>query len=172
MYDHCMGYVPALKIVSTRQERNKTMTHYAKLFTVVFVCGAFAVFGLVFHQEALSEEKVCDRTPTIISLQNDASISPSSTTVKLGNTIIWHNRSSGPVTIKFTTRIGLACAAPVNFYADLLGNYETTKIPPNGTASICLIEEGKYEYEVHGLVEKKNEPPYEVISTGWVLSVK
>ena len=115
-------------------------------------------------------EQTCDKTPAVIALQEG--ISPESITVKLGNTIIWHNKGPGPATIKFITRIGLACAAPINFYADLLGNYETTPVPEGGTASLCLIEEGRYDYEVRRLVAKGKEPPVEMIFKGTVISVK
>lgn len=134
---------------------------------------SFVVTGVcLLHVSAALQaaEQVCEKTPAVIALKED--ISPDSVTVKLGNTIIWHNKGPGPVTIKFITRIGLACAAPINFYADLLGNYETTPIPEGGTASICLIEEGRYEYEVRRLVAKGTEPPVEMIAKGTVISAK
>jgi hypothetical protein len=60
----------------------------------------------------------------------------------------------------------------MNFYSDLLGFYETTPVPQGGTASICFIEEGTYEYEVKRLMGKDKEQQVEVISRGKVVSVK
>jgi hypothetical protein len=112
-------------------------------------------------------------TPKIIALEGESGvIAPDSITAKLGTTMIWHNKGPGPITIKFTTRIGLACAAPMNFYSDLMGYYETSSVPQGGTASICLIEEGTYEYEVRRLVAKDKSQPLEIISKGKVIAVK
>jgi hypothetical protein len=99
-------------------------------------------------------------------------ISPESVSIKRGGTIVWYNRGLGPATIKFTTKLGIACAAPVNFYADLSGNYETSPVPEGGTASICLISEGEYNYTVTRLVIRGNKKPVEVISTGKVIVEK
>ena len=107
------------------------------VFKIILV----AVAILLVSQPALAAgKKTAGETPTVISLlQPPDVITPKVVKVKLGDTIIWHNRAKGDVKIIFTTSIGIACAAPVNFYADLLGNYETTKIAKGGTASICLI---------------------------------
>ncbi len=144
-----------------------------KKFKSLFITSLFisAVFIFGIFQTALAGDLPCATGPTIITLDGDT-IAPDTLRVKLGNTIIWLNKGPGPATIKFTTRIGLACAAPVNFYADLLGNYETTQIPPNGTASICLIEEGDYHYEVRRLKSIDDKAPVEFIKTGKVISVK
>jgi len=125
------------------------------------------------HGTLPAAEAAESAAPTLIRLQSEpVGISPSPATVKLGATVIWYNNGTEPVTIKFITRIGIACQAPVNFYGDLLGNYETTKIPQGGTASICLISEGTYEYEVRRLVSKGTEDPFELVSKGTILSVK
>lgn len=110
--------------------------------------------------------------PKMVTLKGEGEKNPESLTAKLGTTIVWHNEGPGPVTIKFITRIGLACAAPTNFFCDLLGFYETTPVPQGGTASICLIEEGTYEYEVRRLMGKDKAHEVEVISKGKVISVK
>ena len=129
---------------------------------------------LVFSQPALAAgKKTAGETATVISLlQAPDVISPPLVKVKLGETIIWHNRAEGEVKIIFTTRIGIACAAPVNFYGDLLGNYETTKIPKGGTASICLIDVGKYEYEVRRLSKGEGGEMFEYVDKGTVVVEK
>lgn len=75
--------------------------------------------------------------------------------LKKGHTVIWMNEEEGDITIRFITKLGIACGAPTNFYADLFGYYETTPIQPGGTASICFIRDGKYEYEVKRVVDKE-----------------
>jgi hypothetical protein len=59
------------------------------------------------------------------------------------------NHSQTPQEIRFVDKkVTLACAAPVNFFVNKDGAYESGKIPFGGTASLCFTEKGKYEYEV------------------------
>ena len=99
--------------------------------------------------------------------QQPEGISPTSLNVKLGTTIVWVNSDPGPITIKFLDKLGIACKVPVNFHADVWGNYETGAIPEGGTASICFIYKGTYKYEVKRLVEKDGKPG-EQVQTGTI----
>jgi len=109
----------------------------------------------------------------LITLKGESgTISPESVQVKLGTTVVWYNSGPGPAKIEFTTKIGIACSVPVNFYADMFGHYETTPIPVGGTASICFIGEGEYDYKVTRMVSKGTDKPIEVSSKGKIISVK
>jgi hypothetical protein len=132
-----------------------------------------ALLGALSQAAFAAEKSIKDDEATLISVREEPTgISPISVEVGLGETIIWHNLGSGFIKIIFTSRIGLACAAPVNFYADLLGYYETSKIPHGGTASICLIEEGKYEYEVRRLMKDDSGQQAEQIARATVIVKK
>jgi hypothetical protein len=80
---------------------------------------------------------------------------------------VWVNSDPGPVTIKFLDKLGIACKVPVNFHADVWGNYETAAIPEGGTASICFIYKGTYRYEVKRLVEQDGKQG-EQVQTGTI----
>jgi plastocyanin len=138
------------------------------LFTLII---SFLVFGTILSfsvSPALSGDTV-----QLITLKSEhGTVSPESLKAKLGTTVVWYNSGPGPVTIKFTTRLGIACSAPVNFYADMFGNYESTAIPEGGTASICFIGEGEYIYTVRWLVSKGKEKTFEVTSGGKIISTK
>jgi len=109
----------------------------------------------------------------IITLKGESGIiSPDSVKVKLGTTVVWYNSGPGPAKIVFTTKIGIACSVPVNFYADLFGHYESAAIPVGGTASICFIGEGEYEYTVTRMVSKGKDQPVEASAKGKIISVK
>lgn len=151
------------------KERRKAMMRVRRilLFLVAFSMMTAAAVVLCSTDGVLAGE-----TPKIIALKGEGEKTPESLTAKLGTTIVWHNEGPGPVTIKFITKIGIACAAPMNFYADLLGYYETSAVPQGGTASLCFIEEGTYEYEVKRLMGKDKEKQVEMISRGKVISVK
>lgn len=103
----------------------------------------------------------------IVLKSEEPANSPDPLKTKLGASVIWINENPEPVTIKITTKVGLACKAPINFYADIFGYYETPQIPQGATASICFVEKGKYEYEVKQLVGK--EKPVEKILTGTII---
>lgn len=91
-------------------------------------------------------------------------LNPRDVKVKQGEKVIWFNEESEPCKIKITTKVGLACAVPDNFYADLFGYYESAKIPQSGIAGICFLEKGSYQYEVHRVVKGNEE-----ISTGRII---
>lgn len=138
------------------------------LFALVI---SFLVVGTVLSfsvSPALSGEPL-----QLITLKGESgTVSPDALKAKLGTTVVWYNSGPGPVTIKFTTRLGIACSAPVNFYSDMFGNYESVAIPEGGTASICFIAEGEYSYTVRRLVSKGQEKPHEVVSGGKIISMK
>ena len=144
---------------------------YTKKTLLFALIISFLVVGTVLSfsvSPALSGDAV-----QLITLKSEhGTVSPESLKAKLGTTVVWYNNGPGPVTIKFTTRLGMACSAPVNFYADMFGNYESVAIPEGGTASICFIGEGEYIYTVRWLVSKGKEKPVEVTSGGKIISMK
>jgi hypothetical protein len=134
------------------------------------VCALLGLLLAGSAVQAVADAAAAKLVPVV--LQEPPGIVPDNAQVRQGDTIAWLNMGPGPVIIKFMTKLGLACAAPSNFYGDLLGNYETSAIVPGGTASICLILPGQYEYEVRRLSEKNKEEPVELISTGKITCVK
>jgi len=76
-------------------------------------------------------------------------LQPPSLTSKQGTTIIWVNNSKFPVKIHFINKkVTLACGSPSNFSIGEDGTYETARISRGGTASLCFLEKGKYNYIV------------------------
>lgn len=138
------------------------------LFVSLCIVGTFLL--LTWDTVIAGEEKVTAPVKTVIMKREPAGISPNSLKVKLGTTIVWFNSDPEPVTIKFIDKLGIACKAPVNFYSDLFGYYETGKIPQGGTASICFIYNGNYNYEVRRMVSKGKGEPTEQISPGRIIA--
>jgi hypothetical protein len=91
-------------------------------------------------------------------------LTPHDVTIKAGQKIIWFNEEAVPCKIKITSKVGLACSVPDNFYADLFGYYESAAIPQSGIAGICFLEKGTYQYEVRRVIKGIEE-----ISTGRVV---
>ena len=74
---------------------------------------------------------------------------PVTLTSKPGTTVVWVNNSRFPIEILFLDKqVTLACGSPVNFFIGGDKTYESNKIPSGGTASLCFLEEGIYEYKV------------------------
>ena len=126
-----------------------------------FACTLFitvllaSVFVVTFHDAVLADDAKPEEQVAMITMkQEPVGITPPSLKVKIGTTIVWVNNDPGDVTIKFLDKLGIACKVPVNFHADIWGNYETGAIPEGGTASICFIYKGTYKFEVKRLVEK------------------
>ena len=144
---------------------NSKKAFYGTLLIIVFLTSVFTVAfcDSVRAEDAQPKEEVA----TIILKQMPEGISPTRLTVKLGTTIVWVNSDPGPVTIKFLDTLGVACKVPVNFHADVWGNYETGAIPEGGTASLCFIFKGTYRFEVKRLVEKDGKPG-EQLQTGTI----
>jgi len=64
--------------------------------------------------------------------------------------VIWLNRSRHPIEILFLNKqVVLACGSPVNFIVGKGGAYESAKIPFGGTASLCFLEKGRFDYKVN-----------------------
>lgn len=131
-------------------------------------CIVAAIVLFTTYAIAGAEEKsAAEPISTIILKQEPDSITPLNLKLKLGATIVFLNNDAGPVTIKFLDKLGVACKAPVNFYADLWGNYETAAIPQGGTASLCFIYKGTYRYEVKRLIAAGDKST-EQIATGTI----
>jgi hypothetical protein len=128
---------------STKQKPYLLFTMCLLLAAVLFTTSGIALAG---------EKSAAEPISTIILKQEPDSILPLHLKTKLGTTLVFLNNDAGPVTIKFLDKLGIACKAPVNFYADLWGNYETAAITQGGTASLCFIYKGTYKYEVKRLI--------------------
>lgn len=92
------------------------------------------------------------------------SISPDPVEVRRGEIVVWHNKDTKPVVIVFTPGIAMACSSStITFPADQEGFYETAKIPPGGTVSMCFIIEGEVDYGISREMEVVKEKPEERI---------
>ena len=110
----------------------------------------WGIFCLKGYISAAEEKEVQIKVVNKIVIINQyEEVKPSSITSQPGTTVIWVNHSRKPVEILFLDKkVVLACGSPVNFFVGKDGAYESGKIPFGGTASLCFIEKGKYDYMV------------------------
>jgi plastocyanin len=121
---------------------------YEKMTGCVFIVIMCVLFAGLCGPVMAAEEG-----HALVVLKGDfQAITPDPLKVKQGETIIWVNEGKEPISILIKTKVGMACKNPVNFYADLFGHYETGQILPGATASICIIDKGKFEYEVKRMI--------------------
>ena len=120
------------------------------------------LLGLVFSanfsygaEEKDQELKLVNRTVTIVTTESARDdmkpvVDPVNINSAPGTTVIWVNFSKTPVELLFLDKkVTTACGSPVNFFVGKNGAYESAKIPFGGTASLCFLEKGKFEYMVN-----------------------
>lgn len=119
--------------------------HLIRLITILV--GIFCLTGLTFAaEEKKGEIKVASK---VVTIHPSEGLTPAKVTADLGTTIVWLNRDRSPVEILFLDKkITIACGSPVNFYLGKDGAYESAKIPLGGTASLCFIKNGTFDYVV------------------------
>ena len=111
----------------------------------------FLMLGLLcFTAVAVATDQPSEETKTenrIVAVSAREGLNPATLQAAPGTTIIWVNHSNQPAEIHFLEKkVTLACGAPVNFFVGDDGSYESAKIPFGGTASLCFLEKGKFEY--------------------------
>lgn len=108
------------------------------------------IFSLSEPIAAAGEEKGSLKVINKIVIINEyEEVKPITITSPPGTTVIWVNHSRTPVEILFLDKeVTTACGSPVNFFAGKNGAYESGKIPFGGTASLCFLEKGKYNYVI------------------------
>ena len=112
----------------------------------VLILGGLYLVGLSFAAEEKKEElKIVNKIITV----GYEGTRPVKLTSKPGTTVIWVNNSRFPIEILFLDKqVTLACGSPVNFFIGNDKTYESNKIPSGGTASLCFMEAGTYEYKI------------------------
>jgi plastocyanin len=117
--------------------------------TALLLC----LLGLYFFADISSASEEAAESPKIVNkiviINQYEEVSPLELTSNPGTTVVWVNHSRTPVEILFyDKKVTVACGSPVNFSVGRGGAYESNKIPFGGTASLCFLESGTYEYMI------------------------
>ena len=122
--------------------KGKTVIAMAALFLgALFLDGSLLAAG--------EEKESLKVTNKIIIINEYKEVKPDTLSSPIGTTVIWVNHSKTPVEILFYDKsVTKACGSPVNFSVGRGGAYESGKIPFGGTASLCFIEKGRYDYMI------------------------
>ncbi len=121
--------------------KSKSVIVIIVVMSFLFLAGA-----IPYAQEETEEIELITKT---VFIKLYEVLQPPSLTSKRGTTIIWVNNSKFPVQILFINKkVALACGSPSSFSIGKDGTYESARIPRGGTASLCFLENGKYDYKV------------------------
>jgi plastocyanin len=114
---------------------------------IAIYMGIFLLVGVTFAaEEKKAEIKVVSK---VVTIHPSEGLVPPTVTADLGTTVVWLNRDRSPVEILFTDKkVTIACGSPVNFIIGKGGAYESAKIPFGGTASLCFLNNGSFDYVV------------------------
>ena len=112
----------------------------------VLILAGLGLSGLSLAADEKQEDlKIINK---IITIDSEGT-SPVTLTSQPGTTVIWVNNSRFPIEILFLDKqVTLSCGSPVNFFIGQDKTYESNKIPSGGTASLCFMEEGTYDYRI------------------------
>ncbi|MBI3989041.1 MAG: hypothetical protein HY347_05435 [candidate division NC10 bacterium] len=115
--------------------------------TMLVALLAVSVNGVLAEQEG-HEGKVPHKTSKVISLAG-GTVSPETLEITRGDTVIWFAVDQ-PAMVYFSegTPVKLACVAPTRFRLNEEEAYTSGLIPPGGTASLCFVEPGTFNYAV------------------------
>ncbi len=107
------------------------------------------VAGALAAGEAIAQ--VGKPTGVIKQITIMSDLSAKETRAKPGDTIVWHNAgmSMAIVSFKKGREVQAACAAPSGFQLLADGTYSSAPINPGGTASLCFVRPGTYEFLVY-----------------------
>jgi plastocyanin len=131
------------------------MKNNSFLVSVIFFMAIFCFAGFSFAAEEPvppSEELEAEQLKIankMVRITEREGAFPQTVISEPGTTVVWINNSRSTLEVQFLDKkVTLACGSPVNFFINTEGAYESGKIPYGGTASLCFLEKGTYDYMI------------------------
>jgi hypothetical protein len=121
----------------------------------MLVMTIFLMQNTVFGKEKILDPEI--HQVLIKDWDIEDEISPDLIEIEKGDTVIWFNQGVQPVRVRFLTSLGIVCSPIIHFNSDLNGIFVSDEIPQGGFASLCLINQGVFDYEVVRLNNKGKE---------------
>ncbi len=123
------------------------------IISIFLLSICFAGFSMAADEEATQAEATeveeLSLINKIVRISEKEGAFPQTVFAKPGTTVIWVNNARSVLEVLFLDKkVALACGSPVNFFIGKDGAYESGKIPYGGTASLCFLEPGTYDYMV------------------------
>ena len=131
----------------------------------IFFILLYTIPNGVFAEDILFEPNLHQ----VVIKDSDQGLYPYLVEAGKGDTVVWYNQGVSPVRIRFLSALGIICAPIINFNGDSDGIFISDEIPRGGIASLCLIDEGVFEYEVVRLNNGDQELGHSNIMQGKVI---
>ena len=131
------------------------MKKNSPLVLIILFLAMISFAGITYAAEEVtppSEELEAEQlkiSNKVIRISEKEGAFPQTLFAKPGTTVIWINNARSVLEVLFLDKkVALACGSPVNFFIGKDGAYESGKIPYGGTASLCFLEKGTYDYMI------------------------
>jgi plastocyanin len=119
------------------------------LLSALAIILAITVSSLAAAQEQPAASNDSSQKIMVVRITSLLGMKPETVLINKGTTVVWVNQLSGGVEILFTAKqVTRACLSPTNFSVTKEGSFKSGMIPPKGVASLCFIENGKFDYVV------------------------
>lgn len=120
-------------------------------------------FAAGAQEKTVLAQQPAGKPVEIVRITPMLGIKPETAAIKKGTTIVWVNQLEEPVEILFTAKqVTRACLSPTNFAPNKNGLFQSSWIEPQGVASLCFIESGKYGYVVSAKSDRDRSSGKEV----------
>ena len=129
------------------------------LLSTLAIIMTITVSGMAAAQEQTASSNENSQKVEVVRITSLLGMKPETVTIKKGTTVVWVNQLSGSVEIAFTAKqVTRACLSPTNFTITKEGSFKSGMLPPKGVASLCFIENGKFDYVVSTQAVRDSSP--------------
>ena len=119
------------------------------LLSAAAIFMAIIVSGMAAAQEQPAASNDSSQKIMVVRITSLLGMKPETVLVNKGTTVVWVNQMAEGVEIVFTAKqVTRACLSPTNFSVTKEGSFKSGMIPTKGVASLCFIENGKFDYVV------------------------
>jgi plastocyanin len=133
------------------------------LLSAVAIFMAITLSGMAAAQEQPAASNDNSQKIMVVRITSLLGIKPETVLVNKGTTVVWVNQLPEDVEILFTAKqITRSCLSPTNFSITKEGSFKSGMIPTKGVASLCFIENGKFDYVVSTQAVRDSSPAQEV----------
>ncbi|MBN2106069.1 MAG: hypothetical protein JW832_01480 [Deltaproteobacteria bacterium] len=133
--------------------KKKTLLSALAIFMTITVSDMAAAQEQPAASNAGSQKIIVVRITGLLGLK------PETVLINKGATVVWVNQMSEGVEIVFTAKqVTRACLSPTNFTITKEGSFKSGMIPTKGVASLCFIENGKFDYVVSTQAVRDSSP--------------
>ena len=129
------------------------------LLSALAISMVITVSGMAAAQEQPAASNDSSQKIMVVRITSLLGMKPETVLINKGTTVVWVNQMAEGVEIVFTAKqVTRACLSPTNFAITKEGSFKSGMIPTKGVASLCFIENGKFDYVVSTKAVRDSSP--------------